>query len=228
MKFKDVISVGTSCATKYQIGLKMFKSQFPGRSDDEYRHVVHAAGSKPDFLGTNVFDWKITPSYAVALQLESGFHGSFERDDLAVMPDGHVHNTKIGTALPHDFHAGTEGRLTERDLDDQYPEALRKHSYLVKKFLNRLNQPGPYLYVLRDFPDASIVDRIVSCLGASKGHDFHLLLLGVGESGNYAAISDRIHTGSLPVEIRKPPQYHWEGDDENWDAILGRFECEWW
>lgn len=57
----------------------------------------------------HIFDWQITPVAAALAYLERDFVGVFEREDLAVSPQGEVVHRWLHTRHPHDFHAGEHG-----------------------------------------------------------------------------------------------------------------------
>jgi hypothetical protein len=174
----------------------------------------------------HVFDWAITPFAAVMEQLESGFAGAYERADLFV-DQGEAVNRRFGTRHPHDFHASDPTRgLTEADIDAQFAQARGKFDHLARRFGELGRRPGRHLYVFEGWPYWGHVERVLARLTAgSPEHDARLLLVGYDgdEAQPYERLGERVLWTQIPREVRKAPQFAWEGDDGWWDAALAPF-----
>lgn len=170
----------------------------------------------------HVFDWAITPFSAVMEQLESGFAGAYERADL-VLDSGEAVNRCFGTRHPHDFHASDPSvGLTEADIDAQFDNARGKFDHLARRFGELGTRPGRFLYVFEGWPYWGHVERVLAKLGGGPEHDFRLLLVGYegDDPQPYEQLGDRVAWTQIPREVRKAPEFNWEGDDDHWDTAL--------
>jgi hypothetical protein len=174
----------------------------------------------------HVFDWAITPFTAVRHALLHGFDGMYEHADLGV-EDGEAVNAVHRTRHPHDFHASDASvGLTQADIDAQYPLARSKFDHLARRFLALKDRPGRYLYVFEGFPYVGHVAEVVDALGAGAAeHDFRLLLVGYEDEAEqpYAQLGERVSAVRIPRQCGKAAEFHWEGDDEHWQAALAGF-----
>lgn len=224
----EPISLGSSCAVKFQTSRRMYFDKYGSRGDlHECRRTLLTPERGSTSYERHVFDWAITPFTAVRHALTIGFDHMYERDDL-VVEDGEAINRLHRTRHPHDFHAGDPAMgLTVADIDAQYAKARGKFDHLARRFLELRRRPGRHLYVFEGFPYAGHVADVLEALGAgaSPAHDFRLLLVGYEdeEAQPYDGLGDRLTWTRIARAVDKPAALHWEGDDSRWDEALADF-----
>jgi hypothetical protein len=200
--FTRVISLGSACTTKFQIARTL------PQYDD----------------GTNIFDWQVTPCWATAAYIESDFDGIFEREDLEVENrHGSARNRKFDVLHSHAFCATGE-RLTEVDIDAQYPEARNKIDYLAAKFRKIFADCGPVLYVMCAIPPADEVAKLIRAIKRRASSQlFHLAcvgMTGVNHDHDLSEFGGSVSRAFVNLPSKKSADRQWEGDDETWESVL--------
>lgn len=223
----EPISLGASCAVKFQISRRMYFAKYgPQASLHECRRTLLTPERGSANYERHVFDWAITPFTAVRRALTAGFEGMYDREDL-VIEDGEAVNRTHRTRHPHDFHAADPAvGLTSADIDAQYDAARGKFDHLARRFLTIKDRPGRHLYVFEGFPYVGHVREVMERLGAgSPEHDWLLLLIGYEDEDEqpYDALGDRIAWTRIPRDVRKAGELTWEGDDEHWSRALSPY-----
>ena len=222
----EPISLGSTCAVKFQTSRRMYFDKYGPRGDlHECRRTLLTPERGSSSYERHVFDWAITPFTAVRHALTVGFEGMYERADL-VIEDGEAVNAVHRTRHPHDFHAGDPSTgLTDADIDAQYASARGKFDHLARRFVGLKDRPGRYLYVFEGFPYVGHVAEVLERLGGSPEHDFMLLLVGYDDEGEqpYETLGERLAWTRIPRAVDKAAEFRWEGDDPSWDAALAPY-----
>ena len=222
----EPVSLGYTCATKFQISRRMYFAKYPNGDLHEFRRSVLTPSYGSANYDRHVFDWSTTQFNGVIRALQAGFEGCFERAEFTVK-DGEAYHTRLLSAHPHDFHPSDPAvGLTEGDITAQFPAARSKFEHLARRFVTLREQPGRYLYVTASLPYVGHVEQLMEWLGAgSPLHDFKVLLVGAPyeEDQPYDRLGDRLVWTRIPAEVRKAAQFQWEGDDGHWDEALAPY-----
>jgi hypothetical protein len=174
--FTDVVSLGSYCATKFQLSRHAYLQRNPQASVQEVRVALFSSAGIGE---THIFDWQVTPFSAVINYIERDFRGLFDRSDLEIDPKfGVARNRLLGVLHSHAFHASGE-KLTDADIDAQYEEARSKIDYLAQKFRRLLERTGPILYVASVIPSADEVRRFIRAMEVwAPGQRYHVAFVG--------------------------------------------------
>lgn len=223
----EPVSLGDTCAAKFQICRKLHAIMFPAKSELAFRLSLIPPEHGRRFFGKDLFDWQGTSIDNVSISLERDFEGMFEREDLEIKDDAVFHRV-YGTNFIHYFDKALyKGAMPKAVLDAQYPSAAVLHRRMSEAFRARLSKPGPYLYIHRcnAFPTADQVERLIAALsGRSPKHRFHLLFVGLLEKDqDYSRFGDLVSKGYRTNEDHKPYGRDWEENDHEWDRALAPF-----
>lgn len=231
----EPISLGPSCASKFQLARSLYQRTHPRGSVEDLRAAIHSRRASAVFP-RHLFDAQITPLKGLLAYLEQDFAGVFERDDLFVGRFGMVEHRHLGTMHPHEFHP-VEGVLDAAVIDAQYPAARAKFDRLAQRFRDHLNAPGPFLYVRGEAfrpDDVTVTDealspqdaaRLIALLSArGPHHRFQLLVADTQAGPDLSPVDARIRQGVVPAHNDKAAQDQWEGDDAGWESVLKRFD----
>jgi len=224
----EPVSLGDSCATKFQICRKLHDIMFPGRSEASFRLRIITPEFGERFFGKALFDWSGTPVDSVSLSLEVDMKGLFEREDLEFV-DGTLMNVRFGSNLIHYFEsADLRGLVDEVALERTFPQVKRGYERMCDSFRSHLTQPGPFLYIHRcgEFPEPAQVERLIKALSArSEDHAFHLLFVGEQQyDQDYSPFGEMVSKGYRTKNHNKPKSREWEDNDAEWDLALAPFE----
>jgi hypothetical protein len=218
--FTEVFSLGSYCATKFQLSRHAYLQRNPQASLQEVRAALFSSAGIGE---THIFDWQVTPFSAVIDYIERDFRGVFDRSDLEIDPQfGVARNRLLGVLHSHAFHASGE-KLTDADIDAQYDEARSKIDYLAQKFRWLLERTGPILYVASVIPSADEVRRFIRAMEVSApGQRYHVAFVGRPSMDPEHDLSEfgPMVSRQFVALPRKPPDTEWEGDDETWEAAL--------
>lgn len=216
----EPISLGFSCEVKYQLSRRLYRAKFPGGDDFDFRRMLLSPSLGERNFERHIFDWQITAFAALLDWLEQDFQGVFERRDLYVAERQAQHRRIANLRFPHDFHA-EGGVLDEAVIDRQYSAAREKFEHLAEKFRRLLNQPGPFLYVVRTTPSREDAVRLRDLLQRSNpDHQFELLFLGWEEDAPAPDLDGVAHWAWVSLDSDKSPGREWEGHDQAWDEAL--------
>jgi hypothetical protein len=222
--FSQIVSLGNSCATKYQISLSIIKRLAPSISYEEMKQ--HIFGNRNGILvhGTHYFDWLITPYSGLIKTVESDFTNAFRIENLSVTEDGgSVRDAHSGILYHHNF-SRKDGRISQETVLVEYEEQACKVEYLKRKFLGLLESRNRILYVILMGPHFDSYNELVSVLRRrSANPNFHVLFLKRGEPSFRHTINEALFSAiGLTSENRKPREQQWSGDDGYWGEILDR------
>jgi hypothetical protein len=217
----EPISLGYACEVKYQLSRTLFRRKHPDGQELDLRRMLLTNEYGQRNFERHIFDWQITPFAAVLEYLERDFQGVFEREDLFLNADGEVEHRRLHTVHPHDFKP--IGGLTEALVDQGYAQARSKFDHLARKFLEHLEQPGPFLYVFREVRIYDEAVRLIELLKRrNRAHDFKILFVGYpGETDQWmTALEGTVFKAWIPLGSDKPADRRWEGPDEGWNPAL--------
>jgi hypothetical protein len=217
----EPISLGPQCETKFQLcRVRYERESAPGTAPFSSLEMLRGAHEKR--FTTHIFDAQTTPFWGMIDYLQNDFAGGFDRQDFAAI-DGVPFNRKLQTQHPHEFPPAGEV-VVESDIESNYPTAKSRFDHLAAKFRRHLEQPGSFLYVLRESRPPEEVALLSTLLSArSPLHAVSLLIVDFDDQLHDLGGMPNVYTGGLSRRVTKPPHRTWEGDDESWDQVLAQF-----
>lgn len=212
----EIISLGSTCATKYQIARHQYLQRFPTGDLDQFRRMIFDPTERDLSFNTYLFDWQITPISAIVHCLRTRFMNIFERGDLEITGDSnYVRNRRLGTIHPHSFHPPA---FNIDVIDEQYADALAKISHLAGKLRERLADNKPITFVVWGSSIAAQeAENLTSALEEYRSAPFEVIFVS-----QCPLILDRKSVASIKISevINKPDDRQWEGDDKEWDRVF--------
>jgi hypothetical protein len=233
--FDDLISLGPSCGVKYQIALNGFRRDQPDIMRGHFR-AVHATHKHLYRRGssTHFFDWLVSPFPSVVRLIDRDFAGAFQRRNLEVTGDRNiVLDRSSGLFYYHAFERHGD-KLSEREVDLQYPKQRAKHRHCREKLRALLRSDARVLYVVGLSPQQSLVDVQPWHEVLKRHHPRHrYVLLCVRSSWSREVVRQSIvvrHEGrrellcDITAVNEKPALDSWQFNDGPWQQLLDRFD----
>lgn len=224
------VSIGETCVVKFQIARALNAAGAPGQSEMRMRLEMAPPARGERYFGWDVFDWLGISLDAVCRYIETDFTEGYRLEDLE-LGQGVVIDRLTGANHVHDYEStATNHVITQAVVEAEYPTQRKRFERRAAAFLERLRQPGDFLYIHSGtgFPSHAQVDRLLTALtGRNPDHRVRLLLSCYQEHDlDYAAYGDRVIKTFRSHDDNKPVGREWEGDDEAWAEALAPFKLQ--
>ncbi len=217
--FESVISLGVDCRVRFQISrffdaLRALPPDGPGPADAE------APAGVP--TGTNLFDWNMVWFADVSKTIEGRFEGMFARATLKPMPNHPdiVVDGRYDIMYSHLF-GRKDGEEFAGMVARGYDKAAKVVTFLRDRFVARLEQDSPTLYVRCQGHEHEAQRFCRAVETRYPRHRFHLVLVDVqDETAGFVAREAAYSIYRMTGKVNKPPNAAWTGDDAEWTALF--------
>jgi hypothetical protein len=184
-----VISLGRGCQPAYQI-----------------RRITGETAA-------HVFDWIITPDYALLQSIRYGLSGWFDADRLRPMDDGTIEDHFLGARFLHEFQG-------PGDFAEKHARHAARIAHLVARWQSLMESRQNVLFVRQHFERDDMVatadELFRSLTEAAPQLKFRILYLVEPSRFDDRSVVEGVTFRAL----HQTAPYDWRGDDACWDRLL--------